>query len=717
MSARAALRAAMALSLGALCHCEIPHAPLDGATPDASMDASADAAMDAAPTDAIAPHPACDSVIDLSSAPPADAAMVGVTYSGDNSDAPEGLAAALQPNSGRCEFRVVKQRLFRYRLRGNAALRVSTNNPGSDSGFDSTIFISTSPCSRSATVLACNDDDPFAPRNPHVTLSQATTGGLRAGTEVIISVGGFYPADGAGQPPNPQGETGAFELSVLEVPSREAGERCDTSGRSDACVSGAHCVADDNGVGSCVRDGSRPGAQCDDGGECEAPLQCNTLRFTCFGTSTTAGAACEPGESANRCGANLSCVAPLRGQRRGACANNGTLNAACAASEAGNNQCDAGLVCARGLCKRPALRGAACNLLTDACEAGFSCVADFANAGNGRCLADGSAHGSACRAGNSECDPGLFCILATSGERACRTVGTSSGARCDDQGACSFEWPCVADEPSRPFEAVCRLPGETGTECQNDGGCTGGRRCVGRTSTVSGRCLSVVATGGACDPDRRTDACEAGASCIPVSGAPICVANGTTAGAGCRSAAPLCDAGLTCATDLGNRCVASRAAGESCDPRYNTQRCAASTACFARSLDAGTCAAPAMEREPNDTLTAMGAASATVFTRAQLGRFDVDCFAIDVASGGAVYAHAVNPNGQCTNNLVLELYSPTGQWLGSDADAGPQGCPRIDGALYPWARSLSAGTHFVCAREGNNQIVGAYVLSAAASGP
>ena len=157
-------------------------------------------------------------------------------------------------------------------------------------------------------------------------------------------------------------------------------------------------------------------------------------------------------------------------------------------------------------------------------------------------------------------------------------------------------------------------------------------------------------------------------------------------------------------------------AGESCDPRFNTQRCTTSS-CFARSLDAGTCTAPAMESEPNDSTQTMGAASAAVFVRGQLGRFDVDCFAIDVPSNGSVYAQAVNPNGQCTNNVVLDLYAPSGQWLGSDADAGPQSCPRVDGAPYPWARGLSAGTHFVCVREGNNQIVGAYALSATASAP
>lgn len=711
-----ALRALGAAALLALCHCDAPPSPFD-ASADAAMDASAEAAMDAASSDAVEPHPACDTIIDLTMAEPLDAgsAAVGVRWTGDNLDTPEGIGAALQPSAGRCEFRAIKQRLFRYRLRADAALRVSTNNPGSDTSFDSSIFVTSAPCSRAATVLACNDDDPFAPPNPHVTLSQATTGGLAAGTEVIISVSGFYPAAGGAQGPNPAGETGTFELTVIEVPSREIGAQCDTSGRSDACVNGAHCIADDAGRGACVRDGSRPGAQCDNGGSCESPLECDVRRFTCFGTSAMSGAACELGESANRCGAGLTCVTALRGQRRGVCAPNGSAGAACIASEAGVSDCAGGLVCARGVCKRPVTMGASCNLSSDACAAGASCVASAPGGAVGTCVPDGSAHGAACRSGASECDAGLFCIVAvTSADRACRTVGSASGARCDNQGACSFEWPCVIDEPSRPFEGVCRLPGETGTECQADAGCTGGRRCVGRTSTAAGRCLAVLSLGAECDVDRRTDACESGASCVTVAGRGQCVTNGTAAGATCRTGASPCDAALSCATDLGNRCVSRATNGAACDPRYNTVRCETGSACIASSFDAGICAAPSMESEPNDSLSGASAAS-MIGVRGALSRFDTDCFALTVAAMGSVFAQAVNPNGQCTNNIVLDLYGPDGAWLGSDADSGPASCPRIDGSAHSWARSLATGTHHVCVREANNQLVGAYVLSARAA--
>ncbi|MBL8685609.1 MAG: hypothetical protein JNK05_40910 [Myxococcales bacterium] len=715
MSSRALL---FVCALGAAA-CSPPITAQDAA-PDATSD-GAQGPMDATPSDsadvALAPHPSCDAIIDLERMGTVADGGEGVSFTGDNLEAPEGVSNALQPPTGRCEFRVVKQRLFRYRLRTDAALRVSTNNPGSEASFDSTIFVALAPCGAPPRVLACNDDDPFAPRNPHVTLSLATTGGLRAGTEVIISVAGFYPAPGSGQGSNPMGEAGNFELTVTEIPSRNDGETCDSSGRMNVCVAGSSCLVADDGRASCVRNGSRPAARCAEGQVCAEPLECDVRRDTCFATSAMEGAVCEIGESSNRCGPGLSCVTALRGQRRGRCARNGTLGASCASEDGGATTCDAGLRCTGGVCKRTIASGARCNVQTDACPDGMSCVADGAGGGVGACVANGSVHLAGCRDSASECDGALFCIVDSSRERTCRTVGRASGERCDNRGVCSFEWPCVVDDPSRPTEGVCRLPGETGTECQNDMGCTGGRRCVGRTSSANGRCLAVVNAGDACDIERRTNACATGFSCVRMgaSGAAgRCVANGSAAGSACRAMSPTCDAGLSCANDLGARCVASAASGEACDPRFNTVRCASGAVCAASEFEAGRCAMASMESEPNDA-RAMGAMGANFAVRGAVGRFDVDCFGVTVAASGALFAQAVNPNGQCTNNLVLDLYGPDGAFLGTDSDAGPAGCPRIDGAVYPWARGLPAGTYSVCVREPNNNIVGAYALSVAAT--
>jgi len=698
--------------------CSPPPSPADAAA-DARADISTD--VDAAAIDSgdatPATHPACDSLIDLETMGTVGDGGTAVSYMGDNIETPDGIANALQPPAGRCDFRVVKQRLFRYRLRGNAALRVSTNNPGSDSSFDSTIFIARTPCNAAPQVLACNDDDPFASRPPHVTLSLATTGGLSAGTEVYISVAGFYPAAGSGQDPNPMGEVGSFVLTVSEIPSRAEGETCDSSGRMNVCVSGSSCLVADDGRASCVRNGASPAARCAEGQVCAEPLECDVRRNTCFATSTMEGAVCEIGESSNRCGPGLSCATHLRGERRGRCVRNGTRGAACATGDAGAAICEAPLRCAGGVCKLAVGTGSVCNVHTDACPAATSCVASAAGGGFGTCVADGSAHLSACRTGDSECDAPLFCIVDSSRERTCRTVGRASGQRCDNRGVCSFEWPCIVDDPSRPTEGVCRLPGELGTECQNDGGCTGGRRCIGRTTNTNGRCLLVVNAGEPCDVERRTNACATGSSCVrsgPSGATGSCVANGTAAGAACRTSAPACDMGLSCATDLGSRCVRSGAMGAACDPRFNTIRCASPTVCAASSFEEGRCGTATMESEPNDApaMTTMGASG--VF-RGAVGRFDIDCFGVTVEAGGSVFAQAVNPNGQCTNNLVLDLYGPDGRFLGTDSDAGPASCPRIDGAVFSWARALSAGVHRVCVREPNNNIVGAYALSLAAT--
>ena len=104
-----------------------------------------------------------------------------------------------------------------------------------------------------------------------------------------------------------------------------------------------------------------------------------------------------------------------------------------------------------------------------------------------------------------------------------------------------------------------------------------------------------------------------------------------------------------------------------------------------------------------------------VAIRGALARYDVDCVAVDVPAGGALFALATAPNGACTDNLALDAYDPRGNALGSDADSGPFGCPRIDGrdpALFTWARGLPAGRYTVCVRENSDRrAVPAYLLA------
>lgn len=663
-------------------------------------------------------HPACDSVIDLNTeGMRTDAgANAGLRWTGSNSDTNEGIENALQPNpSGRCTFRAIKQRLFRYRMQGNGGLRASTNNAGSDATFDSSIFITSLPCSPDATVLACNDDDPFAPPNPHITLSNATAPALAAGTEVIISVSGFYPAMASGQQPNPAGEVGNFVLTVNEVPARAEGESCDLRGLNDVCPADAHCLADAMGRGRCVRDGSTAGSRCTIDGSCSMGLQCDLRQEICYATATES-MPCERFDGITRCGDGLSCVSALRGQRAGRCVRNGTAQAACGQGM-GMPDCAAGLRCSAGRCRPLVAAGAPCNSNTDACIEGQSCVANTPGGAIGRCVADGSIAGSLCRPGASECDPGLFCI-ANGGDRFCRGIGRTDGDRCDNGDTCSFEIACVTMNPPNPYEAECRTAGGLNTSCANDAACRNGMRCVGRTMNNPGRCLPIRAANDACDVYRQANACDSGLSCVReanMGSTGRCVPTGSAAGAACRGNAPSCDMGLTCANDLGSRCVRAASGGQPCDPRFASTRCAAGTLCRATNIDNGSCESPTAESEPNDQTMGLTARATPVVMSGALSRFDIDCNAITVAQGGAIFAQAVNGNGACNSNFVLDLYREDGTWLGSDADSGPFGCPRIDGTANAFATSLSAGNYVVCLREGNGNIIGSYALSLNAS--
>ncbi|MDP3276661.1 MAG: hypothetical protein Q8Q09_15795 [Deltaproteobacteria bacterium] len=716
---------ALALALLLSAACEIPHGNLPDATPDVqTQDSAMDASGDVAGDTGLVSHPACDGVIELGSERDAgsDAGAPSdpnetARWAGNNEDTPPELESALQPAaSGRCSFRAVRQRLFRYRVRTDSALRVSTNNVGSDGPFDSTIFVTTSPCASGARVLGCNDDDPTAPPNPHVTLSLAVTPLLSAGTEVIISVAGFYPAEGSGQPPNPTGEVGAFVLTVSEVPARAEGQACDASGRRDVCATDARCLTLDERGAICVRNGGSPGAFCRDEDQCDAPLACDVNRGRCFSETNTVGDPCDRFDVYLRCGSALTCVAPLRGQRRGTCARNGALLTACARAEGSPPRCDGSLRCSRNLCRNVVSSGARCHVLNDGCPDDESCVvSEFAGA-YGRCTPLGAAAGGLCREGASECDAPLFCIASGGSERTCRTVGRTQESRCDNDGVCSFDNPCVVPDPSQPYARVCRVPGALFTECTADTGCAAGLRCIDRTSSALGRCLPVLTVGALCDPNRRTDACDTGLRCardVPTGEGPShCVAPGDVAGSACRTSAPRCNEGLVCDTGL-NRCLATASEGQACDPRFNNVRCASPTVCVSRGFSQGQCASPSPEIEPNDRASGLSGRAGSFAIRGSLSRTDIDCAGVVVPDGGALFAHAVGVNGQCVGNLVLDLYSEGGTWLGSDSDAGAFGCPRIDGEQNRWAQGLSAGTYTVCVREGNGNPIGAYVLSLA----
>src|SRR5262249_23681810 len=152
----------------------------------------------------------------------------------------------------------------------------------------------------------------------------------------------------------------------------------------------------------------------------------------------------------------------------------------------------------------------------------------------GTCTRDGTAPGTACRADEIECDDPLFCISSFS-DRTCKTVGHNSGDACGPWGACSFDSACVMPDPTDPYHGLCTPPGGAGAPCRTTNPvCDAGLVCQ------SSRCTHVLALGDSCFAGGRAQVCPSGASCVRESSSGsggVCRANGTEAGAACRSGA------------------------------------------------------------------------------------------------------------------------------------------------------------------------------------
>lgn len=690
-----------------LAHCRPPSFRPDATTADA-MDAPTDSPP---PIDA----PACNgpNIEDLATIATRDQA--GLRYIGTNAHTPDALTDALQPGRA-CPFRAVHQRLFRYTMQTTAALRVSTNNPGTTATFDTTLFVVELPCTVPPRVLACNDDDPFAPRNPPVMASLVTTPVLPAGTQVLIAVSGFYPAFGSGQEPDPRSQTGDFELTVREITPLEPGTPCDPRGMENICPNGYHCIAESiaGERWTCQADGSAPGTTCSPGGTCNPPLQCDTDQNQCY-ELVPFGAGCDRvGIPRQRCAPGLSCVSRVRGAARGTCIPDGSVPlSACLEG----NYCTQGLTCRNGTCVQQIEHGGLCNTTDSACPEGETCVPFAPGAFAGRCTPDGTAPGTACRPGAVECDEPLFCITNRWVDRLCRTVGREPGAPCGPLGACSYDNECIAFDPTRPYQGTCTPPGALGGPCRSTGSpCDPGLSCTDPTMRPRGRCLLTAMENEPCDLAARSIRCTTGTTCVrqgTTGDMGICLRHGTAAGTACRSTTPRCDRGLVCSSDSGAGICQRNTTDGTCDPRFLTVRCPTGTVCRAIGLEQGTCTTTTPEREPNDSVPGVPT-DTPVALEGSLTRYDVDCIAVNVPERGTVFAQAVSLAGTCTANLAIDLYSPDSRPLGTDADSGPASCPRIDGNApdFPWARQLPAGRYTVCVREaGDRRPVTGYVLS------
>lgn len=646
-------------------------------------------------------------------------------YVGDNNGANSNTNVGLQTtaniqNLAGCAFRTAYQRVFAYTATSEAVLRVSTSNPMTVRGFDTTILVASS-CPAGAldrALLGCNDDDLAADGDQRrQTSAVLTVRKVARGTTVLIAVGGFVPVVGAR---NAAIERGVMELTVQEIPVLPLNAVCDPTRRTNACDTGSTCVgASINApTGRCLADGSAPGTACALNGSCiGANILCDANSM-CVQNQTPDGMVCDP---YHLCAASSTCVNLQLGLTQGICRANGSVvGANCAGAPL---SCAAGLQCSLqpggldGTCLRSVPIGG-CSTYDNACPAGQDCVGPGNGGRFGNCNALGAALGGECAAGRVCSGAGLRCTMSGAYCERQRNVGESCGVF----DTCAMNGRCFLTDLQNRWQGQCFAEGARGGPCRAGGACDAGLTCSDLANPANGRCVTVVALGGACD---LTAVCSGDDSCVrtsppnmPFAGA--CRARGT-AGARCRDGVMPCDAALSCSSLYTSDGICQSNAMGACDPRYATNRCAMGQVCRASALDVGSCAATIVETEPNDLVSPMLAPTAT--PNVVLGALtfaDVDCYALSVGAMGRVFAQASTANGLCPANLALDLYRMDGsalRLLGSDFNSGPYGCPRIEGAdiagNFAWAATLSAGTYYVCLRNSSagREPVSSYALS------
>lgn len=638
-------------------------------------------------------------------------------YTGNNNMARMSSTAGLQVPAAfrtQCDFATTYQRVFRYTMQGTATLRVSTSNPGTTAGFDTTLqVLARNICTYQAgLVYACNDDDPTLPTTAANRLtSRLNTGVIMAGQTVTIAVGGFHNAMGTGMT-EPQG---TFELTVEEVPPIADGMACARDLSMGSCGTTSSCVGTDllGTTGTCRPNGSAAGTPCRSGSggtPCDMGLACDTMGGFCYRVAED-NQPCERFADAwNRCGVSSTCVNLQPGGIRGTCRANGSAaGTACNAMSACTGE---GLSCLTtdtgSICLYSAMADGPCNTYDSRCPTGQSCVANAPGTRAGTCRPSGTVAGSACV--NRMCS-GMGLTCNTTNDVNICVGNVMTGAACSFTSPCPMGNVCYLQRPENRDTGVCFAPGLEGGPCRLTGAaCDSGLSCTQAMPTMenTGRCVRRVATGMPCSLF-GTIACMEGAACIRETSTGlmgVCRAAGTAAGTACRETGARCDMGLTCTTMMGAG-VCYRESTTACDPRYLTTRCPMGQSCRATNLDTGTCAmVAAREMEPNDSIAQGNALMGTSGSiQGGLTRFDLDCFAVEVPANGRLFARANTAAGGCpTQGWSLDLFSPQGRLLGTNSTSGALNCPMIDGTdtgmppLFSWARDLPAGRYNLCIR-------------------
>jgi hypothetical protein len=637
----------------------------------------------------------------------------------DNRGRANSGTAGLQPPTAfatPCNFRTTYQRVFRYVMRHEGSLRVSTANPGTAATFDTTLaVVAMRVCVANPRDFFCNNDDPTATaasRNRFA--SRLATSVLPAGAVVHLAVGGLASTTAL------PGRVvqGAFELTVEEVAPIAEGARCDRRQLNGACAAGNACVGASPGAvdGTCRRPGTAPGTACVRDA-CEAGLACDPAANLCY-RAQPAGAACESGAAAwNRCADGSSCV--TQPGAVGVCRARGTVaNAACAA---GNTCAGAGLACdaATATCRVTAERDGACNLTDSSCPAGQVCHFAHGAQSVGRCTDAATAAGMACAAGACA-GLGLTCNTGVAPAR-CNGAAAAVGEVCTAFVPCVAGSVCFLTDPTDRTRGRCFADGREAGRCRATGAaCDAGLVCTVPATPASGRCARVATASEPCELFVAGVVCATGTACARDAGSTTaghCLADGTAAGANCRTSGTRCDVPLRCSTATGAGVCQGDGAAGACDPRTLAQGCGEGMTCHATGFNPGRCATPTAEAEPNDRVSLAAALTGTSGSvRGTLPSGDLDCVSVEATAGSRIVARAAGANGLCPNTaLTLDLFDPDGRLLTTVNSNGAFGCPIVDGTLpdspaFSVARDLRAGRYTVCERSANNSDVGENVL-------
>ena len=631
------------------------------------------------------------------------------SYTGSNA-----MVGATAPLRSPCGTTVGYEVVLRYTPRATSRLRVSTNNDGTAAHLD-TVGGAQPACSSLPTGhagLGCNDDTGSAPRTLASTFT--TSANVTAGTALFIVVAGYRSATTP---------TGTFALTVTELVPAMAGAMCDPRVTSPPpCADGLTCIATAGSTtaGTCVADGTAGGRCRATGTACDMGLACSgsaTSTASRCRASVAVGAACDPARVTSLCATGSSCVTA---NGASTCVADGARGGTCRVVAP---RCDSTLTCSTmtgtGVCREVVASGGACDPagVNSVCQTGSTCAA-FYGATVGACVADGN-EGARCRTSGTACEAGLICSgTASATTSRCRTR-VAVGAACDPVGEsnlCALGSGCI---PS-PVGWTCVADGSRGGFCRTSGTrCDSGLSCI--TGTINDFCRErLTAAGAMCDASNQATICATNSSCLATAGQSVgaCTANGTAAGADCRTSGTRCDSGLTCSTTSGaGWCRRASTAAMACDWTGRVTTCPAMTACAPSSMTAGTCAMSVMETEPNNSISAPSptVTSSTVFsgTVEAGGR---DCVGVDVPMGAAIFAEAQLPaTPACAPggpDPFLTVFNPMGRLVAFEDDSVGRGrCSLLDPSVRPELTRLAAGRYVVCINGYNAAAVPDYLFT------